>query len=115
MAQDERIAREVLDRLGKYRCQLDIHQGSVDIIERILKTNKELNIAQIFNYVHDGKKIQQMDEIFNIQNEYDNTSKYIDDCINQLEEYRLKNELKDIQTRIAEMEKENSYDVEEHR
>ncbi|HHW70290.1 MAG TPA: DNA primase [Clostridiales bacterium] len=115
MAQNESIAREVLDRLGKYRFQLDIHQEIVDIIERILKTNKELNIAQIFNYVHDGKKIQQMVEIFNIQNEYDNMSKYIDDCINQLEEYRLKNELKDIQTRIAEMEKENSYDVEEHR
>jgi len=115
MAQNESIARKVLDRLGEYRFQIDIHQEIADIIERILEDNEELSIAQIFNYVHDAEKIQQMIEIFSAQNEYDNMSKYIDDCINRLEEYKLKKDWRDIQVQIAEMEKQKAYDVEEHR
>lgn len=115
MAQNEKIAREVMERLKDYSFQLDIHQEIVSIIDRILQDNKELNIAQIFNYVHDAEKIQQMIEIFSVQNEYDNMGKYIDDCIKTLKEYKLKEDWKNIQAKLADMEKSTTYDIEEHR
>src|SRR5699024_2555281 len=49
MVQNEAIAKKIIDRLGDYKFQLDIHQEIIEIIDKILEGDGELSIAQIFN------------------------------------------------------------------
>lgn len=115
MVQNEVIAKKVRERLGDYEFQAPIHREIMDIVNKILEDDGELNVAQIFNYVHEEEKSREMAEIFSIQKEYDNMDKYINDCINRLEKYKLKKDWRDIQTKIADMEKGKVYDLVEYR
>lgn len=111
MASDEEMAKRIINRLGDLRFDDPIHNKVADIIKELIARDVGLNPAQVLNYVQDDKLRGKITEIFEIEMEYDNVDRYIDDCIGELRRSQLekrRNYLMEQISRMDEMQEHNS-------
>ena len=111
MALDDGIAKRIIDRLGDLQFEDPIHVKVADIIKELIARDVGLNPAQVLNYVQDDKLRGKITEIFEIEMEYDNVDRYIDDCIGELRRSQLekrRNYLMEQISRMDEMQEHNS-------
>lgn len=111
MASDEEMAKRIINRLGDLRFDDPIHNKVADIIKELIARDVGLNPAQLLNYVQDDKLRGKITEIFEIEMEYDNVDRYIDDCIGELRRSQLekrRNYLMEQISRMDEMQEHNS-------
>lgn len=115
MAQNKRIAKEILGKLEDIEFVDVVHRQIKDIILYLLEHDKEVEPAQILSFVKDQSIARQMAEIFNTEMEYDNIDKYISDCIEELVCRELEAQRQKLMERITRMEQQNSYDPDEYK
>ena len=114
MAQNERLARKILEKMEDIEFINKTHKQIKDIIIYLLEHDKEVSPAQVLTFVTDKNDIRQMVEIFNMEMEYDNIDKYISDCIDELVCRELEAQRQKLMERITKMEQQNSYDPSEY-
>lgn len=115
MAQNERIAKKIVDKIAEIEFKNKIHKQIKEIVSHLLGQNKEVSPAQILTFVTDEDAAKQMVEIFELEMEYDNIDKYISDCIEELVCRELEAQRQKLMERITQMEQQNSYDSHEYK
>jgi len=115
MALSEENAKKILKKLDVQDFEDPIHREIVSIIKKLIESDKEVNPAQILNYVGDQDKIKKMVEIFTLQIEYDNTEKYMDDCINEVLLSGLEKRRQELLKQITELEQSEKVDPVKYR
>lgn len=115
MAQNERIAKKIVEKMEDIEFTDKIHRRIKDIILYLIEHGKEVSPAQILTFVTDQNEIRQMVEIFNMEMEYDNIDKYISDCIEELVCRELESQRQKLMERITQMEQQNSCDSSEYK
>jgi len=114
MAQNERLAKKIIQKMNGIEFLNEIHRQIKDIVCHLLEENKEVSPAQILTFVTDEDIVRQMVEIFNMEMEYDNIDKYISDCIEELVCRELEAQRNNLMERIMQMEQQNSFDINEY-
>lgn len=111
MAQNDLLAQKISAKLAGYVFNDSINGIIAETVNMMLIEGKIVNPAQVINRVEEHEIRRQMVEIMNVDIEYDDMDKFINDCAAELSRYSEMEKRRKSQEELNRMEKEGSLDT----
>lgn len=115
MVQNIENAKAIMAGMGDHTFEEDASREVLQIVSRLIQNGKEINPAQILNYIEDQDKVQHLVEIFEMEIAYDNIDKLIADCLDEIIRNNLERQRQELKLKISQMDQNSSIDPDQYR